>query len=98
MNKPELVELVKEVLELKTKKDAETFIGDFDTVVEAISKKLEVGDKVKFGTYETFEKKEVAEKTGEMIRVIDGVKTKVPYTSDARTEIVIKRTDILKSI
>ena len=96
MNKNELVELIKEVLELKTKKEAVEYIDGFDKVVDAIAEKLE--GKVKLGTYVTFEKKEVAEKEGEMTRVVDGVKIKTPYTSPARTEIVVKRTDALKSV
>ena len=96
MNKNELVELIKEVLELKTKKEAVEYIDGFDKVVDAITEKLE--GKVKFGTYVTLEKKDVAEKVGEMTRVVDGVKVKTPYTSPARTEIVVKRTDALKSV
>ena len=96
MNKNELVELIKEVLELKTKKEAVEYIDGFDKVVDAITEKLE--GKVKLGTYVTFEKKDVAEKVGEMTRVVDGVKVKTPYTSPARTEIVVKRTDALKSV
>ena len=98
MNKPELVELIKETLELKTKKEAETFIENFDDVVVAISEKLEIDDKVKVGNYVTFEKKDVKAKTGEMTRVVGGVKVKTPYESPARVEIVIKRTDALKSV
>ena len=98
MNKNELVELIKEVLELKTKKEAVEYIDGFDKVVDAITGKLELEGKVKLGTYVTFEKKDVAEKVGEMTRVIDGVKVKTPYTSPARTEIVVKRTDALKSV
>ena len=96
MNKNELVELIKEVLELKTKKEAVEYIDGFDKVVDAITEKLE--GKVKLGTYVTFEKKAVAEKEGEMTRVVDGVKVKTPYTSPARVEIVVKRTDALKSV
>jgi len=98
MNKNELVELIKEVLELKTKKEAVEYIDGFDLVVEAITEKLELEGKVKFGKFVTFEKKDVAEKEGEMTRVIDGVKTKTSYVSPARTEIVVKRTSALKSV
>ena len=98
MNKPELVELIKEVLVLKTKKESEDFIDKFDVVVEGLIERLEADKKVKMGTYVTFEKKKVEAKTGEMTRVVDGVKVKTPYESPARVELVVKRTEALKSI
>lgn len=101
MKKEEILLLAKELFELDSKKEAEAKITEFDKLVKAIAEKLEVGSKAKIGSFIEIAKKHVdakPAKDGEMTRVIDGVKTKVPYTTEAKPEhdeIRIKQTKLL---
>lgn len=90
LKKETLVEVVKDALELKTKKSAEDFVADLDKVVDAVVDTLEVNEGIKLGSYIRVEKviqseREMAEKT------LNG--TVIPaHTVPAKEVIRIKKT------
>lgn len=94
LKKETLVEVVKEALELKTKKSAEDFLADFDKVVDAVIDTLEVNEGIKLGSYIRVERviqneREMAEKT------LNGV-TIPAHTVPAKEVIRIKQTSKVK--
>lgn len=94
LKKETLVGLVKDTLELKTKKSAEEFISDLDAVVDAVMDALEVNEGVKLGSYIRVERviqseREMAEKT------LNGV-TIPAHTVPAKEVIRIKQTSKTK--
>lgn len=91
MDKKQLVTLVSEVLGT-TKKEAEAFLLNMDSVIEELTEKLEAGTKVKLNKYMTIEKVHVEEKEARNPRT--GESVIVP----AHDEMKIKRTDALKNI
>lgn len=91
-------ELLKKLVEegvVETLVAGEQLLKDIDRVVEVSTS---VEGKTKIGDYFTVECVEVAEKSGEVTRVVDGVKVKMPYTKEAHTEIAIKRTSKCKNV
>jgi len=89
IKKDEILTIIKDVYGFSTKKEAETRFCDLDSLIEVISSNLNAGEKVNIGKYLVLEKKHVEakpSKNGEMTRVIDGVNTKVPYTTEAKPE------------
>ena len=90
MDKKELLELLKEKADFETKKEAGEFLDKLDLVFEVIAGALEVDSKVRVGSYFTLEKKHIEAKTGE----INGK----PYSNDARNEIKIKKSSLLKKL
>lgn len=91
MKKADLLNLVRDELELGSKKGAQEFLDNLDKVFEALSEKLEVGEgKVKLGSYVTLEKKHFEAKTG--------VAMGKEYTVDEHDEILVRRTNAVKSI
>lgn len=90
LKKEVLVDVVKEALELKTKKSAEDFVANFDVVVDAVIDRLGVDEGIKLGSYIRVEKvmqdeKEVPERT------LNGV-TYPSHTAPAKEVVKIKKT------
>ena len=56
LKKEVLVDVVKEALELKTKKSAEDFVANFDVVMDAVIDRLEANEGIKLGSYIRVEK------------------------------------------
>lgn len=90
MDKKELLELLKEKVGFETKKEAGEFLDKIDLAFEVIAKALQVDDKVRVGSYFTLEKKHVEGKSGE----INGK----AYSTEAREEIKIKKSSLLKKL
>ena len=90
MDKKELLELLKEEADFQTKKEAGEFLEKLDLVFEVIAGALETDAKVRVGSYFTLEKKNIKAKTGE----INGK----PYSKEAREEIKIKKSSLLKKL
>ena len=63
LKKEQVVEVVKEVLELGSKKEAEAKLSEIDTIVKAVAEKLAVGDKARIGSFLEVEFKHVDAKT-----------------------------------
>ena len=95
MKKNEVLKKLVEGEVVATLTEGEKLLKSIDKVIEIACS--EEG-KTKIGTYFTVENIAVPEKKGEITRVVDGVKTKTPYTKKAHNEIVIKRTSICKEI
>lgn len=88
MTKVELVKLVQEGLELKTKKEAEARIAQVDEIIELVA---EAGyGKTKLGEYLTLEKVHEEEKSGKCAGK--------EWTKAAHDEVRIKRTSKLKNV
>ena len=90
LKKEVLVDVVKEALELKTKKSAEDFVANFDVVVDAVIDRLGVDEGIKLGSYIRVEtvmqdEKEVPERT------LNGV-TYPAHTAPAKEIVKIKKT------
>ena len=99
MNKNEFIELIKGALEAKrgadakvTKKSVGEFLDDVDTVVELLAgaEGLEVGAKVKLGSYITLEKRAVEAKTGKIVRKVNGELVEQEYTTEAHNAMKAK--------
>lgn len=91
MKKAELLNLVRDELELGTKKGAQEFLDNVDKVFEALALTLEAGEgKVKLGNYITIEKKHFEAK--------EGVCAGKEYTVDAHDEILVRRSNRAKNI
>ena len=56
LKKEVLVDVVKEALELKTKKSAEDFVANFDVVMDAVIDRLGADEGIKLGSYIRVEK------------------------------------------
>lgn len=83
-------ELLKKLVEegvVETLVAGEQLLKDIDRVVEVSTS---VEGKTKIGTYFTVEKVDVPEKSG--------LCNKIPYTKEAHSEIVIKRTSVCKNV
>ena len=90
LKKEVLVDVVKEALELKTKKSAEDFVANFDVVMDAVIDRLEANEGIKLGSYIRVEKvmqdeKEIPERT------LNGV-TYPAHTAPAKEVVKIKKT------
>lgn len=90
MDKKELVELLKEKVSFETKKEVCEFLDKIDLAFEVIAEELELDQKVRVGQYFTLEKKHVEGKSGE----INGK----AYSTEARDEIKIKKSSLLKKL
>lgn len=91
-------ELLKKLVEegvVETLVAGEQLLKNIDKVVEVSAS---VEGKTKIGDYFTVECVEVAEKSGVVTRIVDGAKIKMPYTKEAHSEIVIKRTATCKNV
>lgn len=87
MVKKELLKRLVEEGVVETLVAGEQLLKDIDRVVEVSTS---VEGKTKIGTYFTVEKVDVPEKSGE----VNGK----PYTKEAHSEIVIKRTTTCKNV
>ena len=90
LKKEVLVDVVKEALELKTKKSAEDFVANFDVVMDAVIDRLGADEGIKLGSYIRVEKvmqneKEIPERT------LNGV-TYPAHTAPAKEVVKIKKT------
>ena len=90
LKKEVLVDIVKEALELKTKKSAEDFVANFDVVMDAVIDRLGADEGIKLGSYIRVEKvmqdeKEIPERT------LNGV-TYPAHTAPAKEVVKIKKT------
>lgn len=98
MKKDEILEVIKEIFETKTKKEADEILAKIDSVVEVIGDKLDVKKKATLGKFISIEKKFVEAKPakdGEITQVINGEKIKKPYHTEAKpahNEVKIKAT------
>lgn len=85
MKKDEAISIISKEME-STKKSVEEFVKEFDKVVDILTNSLEVGDKVKLGSYITLEKVIVKERTrrnpsnGEEVLVPEHIEIKVNRT------------------
>ena len=90
LKKEVLVDVVKEALELKTKKSAEDFVANFDVVMDEVIDRLGADEGIKLGSYIRVEKvmqdeKEIPERT------LNGV-TYPAHTAPAKEVVKIKKT------
>lgn len=91
MKKADLLNLVRDELELGTKKGAQEFLDNVDKVFEALAEKLESGEgRVKVGKYFTLEKKHFDRKEGSC--------NGKSYVIDEHEEVLIRKTNALKNI
>lgn len=91
MKKADLLNLVRDELELGTKKGAQDFLDNIEKVFEAVAEKLEVGEgKAKICKYFTLEKKHFPAKEGKC----NGKE----YTIDAHDEVLLKKTNAMRNI
>lgn len=96
MTKLELVKGLSEKTGL-TRKEVEERLSFIDKAVEFSTKVP--GVKVKLSKYFTVERKHIEAKTGEMTRVNEnGVKVKVPYSTEAHDELFFKKTTASKRV
>lgn len=90
MKKNEVLEVIKNGLELKTKKEAGEVLATIDAVVEVLVDALDSSEKVNLGNYIVLHKKSLPAQ--------EGVAMGKAWKKPARDEIVLKRTSKLKSI
>lgn len=91
MKKADLLNLVRDELELGTKKGAQDFLDNIEKVFEAVAEKLEAGEgKCKVCKYFTLEKKFFEGKVGKC----NGKE----YTIDPHEEVLLKKTNALRQI
>lgn len=91
MKKADLLNLIRDELELGTKKGAQEFLDNVDKVFEALAEKLEAGEgKVGLGSYIKLEKKHFESKTG----ICNGKE----YTVDEHDEILVRRSNKAKNV
>ena len=96
MKKSELVEIVKEALDLKTKTSANEFIENLDRVIEAVVETLDANTGVKLGSYVRVEnviqdEKKIPERT------LHG-KTFPAHVAPAKEVIKVKGTSLVKKM
>lgn len=90
MKKEQLILTIKEALGLETKKEAEGFVKEINTMFESLANALEVGQKVKVGDYLVVEKAHVEAKSG--------VAMGKEYTTEARDVLKAKLTKLGKNL
>ena len=90
MKKADLLNLVRDELELGTKKGAQDFLDNLDKVIEALAEKSELDDKIKLGKYIALQKKHFEAKTGKC----NGRE----WSTDAHDSVLVRATNGLKNI
>ena len=90
MKKNEVLEIIKNGLELKTKKEANEVLDTVDAVIEVLANALEPSDKVNVGNYFYIQRKSIPTK--------EGMCAGKPYVVEAHDEIVIKRLGKMKKM
>lgn len=90
LKKDELLTILKDVLALGSKKEAEGFLKEVDAMIEALSNRLNPQEKVKIGNYFTVEKVHVDEK--------EGTCNGIPYVTPEHDEVNVKKTTALREL
>lgn len=90
MKKNEVLDVIKNGLELKSKKEAGELLNTIDLVVEALVDALDPSEKVAIGSYIVLEKKSLPAQ--------EGVAMGKTWSKPAREEMMVKRSARLKRI
>lgn len=90
MKKADLLNLVRDELELGTKKGAQDFLDNLDKVIEKLAETLETDEKVKLSKYFSLQRKHFPRKEGKAMGK--------DYVIEEREEIVIKKCNAIKGL
>lgn len=88
MNREQLLAVLKQEEVFKSKAEAERFLAKLDEALEVIAEDLKDGEKVRFGSMISIEKKFVAGK--------EGVLAGKPFTTQDHSVIKVKASSLLK--
>ena len=98
INKDEQAKIVKETLELYSLNKAKELKDTVDKYIRALAKGMPENSKTRIGNIISIEKVIVPAKSGEIDRIVDGVKTSVPYKTDEKVIVRVKALNTLKTI
>lgn len=94
MKRADYLKALKQAGVIETLEEGKELLKKIDLAIEVA---VETEGSTKVCEYFTVEKEHKESKTGEMTRIVDGEKVKVPYTSEAKDVLKFKGTALAKN-